>query len=237
MQSSWFRLICFFSSVALVGAIAILLSGGFFTVQEVRCQVEANPCPDFVQAELEKTHGQSIFFTDFTKVAEGITAKAPFLQDFEITTQLPHTLALKFVPAQEKYALELSPQEQAVIDESGVVVRIGQQVQLPVIHVSEDFRSQLQIRSQLNPTLHHQLQEMVAQLQQHSFVYQEISLLSDQKIEVSLQDGRKALLTVDQAPAQIMTLAYILKNVNFQALKQPVSIIDLRFKYPILKSS
>ncbi len=200
--------------------------------------MKAESCPDYVQAEWNHFLGKSIFFSPLDKETQKILHDMPSLSSAHIQKKLPHDLEITFDTQNPIYTIQTSPQQFFFVDESGTIVdstaTISGQV-LPNIFISPQTLP-LELHQQLSPHIHQHLFALTEFLLTHPLQYTSITLTSLNDLEILLPDGRTAQLRVETAENDAQKLWYVLQSVDFGSFHQPVHQIDVRFKYPVLKT-
>lgn len=226
-----------FFLVAVCGGVLIFFQAKkTFTAQHISCEVENAACSDQVLAEWQKQVGHSLFFTDWESVNQKIQRKDPTLSNVEIHKTLPDQLNITYSRVQEAYGMHVDNQPVLMVNQAGVIVESTPQTKLFVVDVPAQYYAALSISAPIEPNLHAHILELQQQIKKQSLDYKKITITSNQEVDILLPNGQTAQLSMDQLNAGVIKLAYLLKNLDFTTLKQPTTIIDLRFKYPILKS-
>lgn len=237
MLDKQFAITSFFSVLILV-VVLISHLGHFFVLKKIHCSIDQQSvCPDYVQAELNKNIGMPIFFVTISQQLHKISGYLPSLHQFQFRQNLPNEMSVNFTSASPKYAVKLnSGSDLFIIDETGTVIDQVSQTSLPVMSIPDELYPALSLRSTLDSKLNIQLQSMFTELEKHQLSPTKITLLSGDELELELPDQKVAQLRVTNLAQEVDKLAYVMANVNFSSIKQPVKRIDVRFRYPILKT-
>ncbi len=209
-----------------------------FGIKKITCTIDGvENCPDYLQAELNKDLGKSLFQVDIDAQLQKISRYQPSLHRYQFKQQLPDTIVVNFLPASELYAVKAATQENLyLVDETGTVINQTNQSTLPIIQIPDEMYQSLNLRSNLDPDIHQALSSMISQIETKHLQVQKISLINNDEIALELPDQKVAQLSVQGVAAQVDKLAYIVENINVKMVKQPIKTIDLRFKYPVLKT-
>ncbi len=234
----WHPLLSFGVLVGVVGGIFGLYQSKIFTVKHIICKTDQGNCPDYVQAELETTLGQSLFFTDFYKMGENITRLAPFLARFEINKKFPDTVNITFFAAQPSYVYIEKNGQSWIIDQAGYVIALADQnSSYPQVTAGSEVGFQPEVRERIDPQLHTFITATLESLQENHFDNIKFQLLSEQEGALELADGKKVIFKLAEARLQLTRLAYLLQHFSFSSLKEPIQEIDLRFSQVILRNT
>ncbi len=227
-----------FLSGLLILAFAFGKVSNFFEIKKVTCTIDKeDACPDYVQAELNKNIGKSIFFVDMSQQLNKMSSYIPSLHQFQFRQKLPNEMSVNFISASPKYVVKLSNSENLfVIDETGTVIDQVEQTSLPIITLPAELYPSLTLRATIDSQLNSNLLSMFIELEKHQIALNKITLLNKDELQLELSDQKVAQLSVSNLALQVDKLAYVLANINFSSIKQPVKQIDLRFRYPVLKT-
>lgn len=229
------------TSILLLGLMSSILAvqaSHFFLISKVTCTVDqSQPCQDFVQAELDKNIGQPIFTVNMSEQLKRISSYVPSLHQYQFKQQLPNEMKVNFTSASPKYAIKIaSLNDLLIIDETGTVIDQQAQTSLPTIQLQEAQYQGLALRATLDPKVNMAFLHLMDGIKKHQFQVKQIVLVNNSELRLELADQKVAQLTIENVAQEVDKLAYILANVNFSTIKQPVKEIDLRFRYPVLKT-
>lgn len=226
-------------------SIGAVLSYHFFVVQAVTCTIGSDVCPDYIQAELEKSSGIFLFSPKLTERAHKIITHVPSLKNVHVTRQLPHSLIVQYQKALPLYILRSdnsTTTPRFIVDESGMVVSLLQPEQpetqsLPEIVFPEAYFATLNEKSMIDGQLHQAVNEVLTQLKEEGISPTKMQVISQEEIRLEFADGKSAQLPTSNSTEAVMKLGVILRSLDKLSLKEPIRLIDLRFKYPILKTA
>jgi cell division septal protein FtsQ len=221
--------------ISILGGLFFAHFQNIFVIAQIECRVDEGACPDYLVAELNKNKGKSIFLTDLSQQAAKISSYVPSLHHYSIQKNLPNSVTITFQQAQEIYALHTSNKPYLLVNEVGAVDQVMETTQFAVVEVPEELYNSLEVKSTLDEKLHGAIASSLKNLALHHINYKGLKYLPTDELQISLETGHTAVLQLDQVPLEIAKLAYVLNSVDFANIKQPIKIIDVRFKYPILK--
>src|SRR5258708_7189200 len=167
LRNTWHYFLVTPIVIGLVSVTAYIHVTHFFTVKTLSCRIDDHPCPDYIQAEWQKSAHKSIFFTDVQSQGQRILSLMPSLSAVHIKKILPDSIEIQFSAAQPSYQLQNGTQF-FTVDTTGIIVdEAATASTLPIIHVNQTQFPEFQLHQKLDDTLHQHLQKMFAQLQQH----------------------------------------------------------------------
>ncbi len=209
-----------------------------FSIKKVSCSIDTtDECPDYIQAELNKNIGKSFFQVDLAKQLQKMSTYQPSLHQYQFKQQLPDTLQVKFTMANEAYAVRSATSDtKLIVDETGTVINQSQNTTLPTIEIPDQLFQSLAVRSTIQTEIHQGLVSLTTELLNKHISVKKITLTSAEEITLELDDQKVAQLSIRDAALAVDKLSYILENMSAKAVKQPIKSIDLRFKYPVLKT-
>lgn len=209
-----------------------------FTVQKIQCSIDQQQaCPDFLQAELQKNIGKPIFLTNFSGQLQRIATVMPSFHRASYEQQLPDTVLVHFLTAQPQYAVKSQTGNSVfIVDDTGTLIDQASQTNLPVLILPESMSPLLELRAQLPSSLHQANQILFAGLQQHGLKVSAVTALSSTELTMLLPNQVLAHLSTEHLSQQLNKLAYILSSNNLTTIKAPIKEIDLRFRYPVIKT-
>jgi hypothetical protein len=223
---------CFF----LVASLGFFAFGPFLEVSQVRCRVDNQDCPDYIQAELEKNLHHSLFFTRYDQVISHVIERQPSLKNGRISKNIQGEVTFFFTQTRPMYVLKTVQSPLYLVDEKGLVIGVATESDLPTLVVIDPTLIQLNQGIQLPEPMSAQLHAFFVSLHQLSIPFSSLSLSAADQIQISLPDGKLAVVLLDQAPEELLKLQFFLQHQDRLELKEPYRFIDLRFKYPILKT-
>ncbi|HYD35517.1 MAG TPA: hypothetical protein VD999_05595 [Vitreimonas sp.] len=202
-----------------------------FQVEYLVCETTEGNCPEMVMPLLDKTKHSSLFFTDHHSLVAADLAKLGWRVN-SIKKKLPQQLIMQLSPEQPVYRLYFSPDKAEIYFTSGAFVTES----------NPSLESALTTIQFYDPTgtppplTHSFLNVVIPTLQEQQVGFTTLQLQSDGALELTLPSGQKAVIDRDQPQAQVTKLKMILDQLDFASFSQPIQIIDLRFKYPVLKT-
>lgn len=238
MRSRWHIFVPVLLLTCLVASAYVLHRSGIFTIRKVHCIADGAACPDYIQAELDTHRGSSLFFTDFYTVGEEITRLAPSYAHVEITKQFPDIVSFAFSKAHPAYLLVDQGGQPWVIDEAGFVIATGSaDIEVPTVYTDATMPYLPSLRDRLTPELHQHLITTLETTESLSLDDARLTLTNEQEARLDLPEKRQAMFMLGRSQEQLTKLGYLLKRFDFETIKEPVSVIDLRYEQVILRSS
>lgn len=229
--------------LCILCVLGILMAkfSNWFAIQHVTCSLNNAECPDFVQAEVQKMQGISIF-GEWRKIPERIPILLPSYQLTKTDIFWPNSLVVQYQTLPVSYGVQFQDAPVLFIDQLGVVTEApaeSEKAQLKIAQVAESIYGPLQLRTSLPKNLHTALSLLFHHQQLESQKLQ-ISVVSLNEIRVGVASGRVYIVAADQIGKDISQLLYLEKALDQQNLPAAAANpkeIDLRFKYPVLRTN
>ena len=208
------------------------LSPRILKIKEVRCQMEEQTCPPELIQKLASIKEKSFLFSPLETHILSLDLNLHQLES--ISKSWPDTVTLKFSHKPNSYIIK-TPQETLLIAENGLAQPISTEQNLPLIEVS-DWPNLIQ-KNQLESSLHQLNLDLIRFLAAQDITYQKITIQNRQQIEILLQENLIALAQANQLEEQIIKLTIVLSEIDLNAIDLQINKIDLRYKFPLLKTS
>lgn len=202
-------------------------------IKKVSCQLNDQTCPPELIQKLSSIEGESFLFLPLETYIRNLNINLHQLES--ISKSWPATVSLKFSHKPNSYLIKTSPQNTLLITENGLAQPITTQQNLPLIE-AYSWPDSIQ-KDQLEAQLHQLNLDLVRFLAGQNISYKNIKIKSPQEIEILLQADLVALVQKDQLEKQIIKLAIILSEIDLNAIDLQINRIDLRFKFPLLKTT
>ena len=233
----------FSALLSVVLTLSILAGGGYFlitqmVVKKIICVVKRQDnttCPDFVQAELEKQLGSSLFFTRFDLVADRVAVHQIGWEPAGVKKDLNGIVTFTFAQPSAIYALKDSFSSTFLVSAEGLVADEASASALPQLQLQDSNTLHLALGSKLSAEMHQEFSSLFASLTNLNIPYRSIVLDNDQNLHLQLNDGKQILLSLEKAPEELAKLKYLLAHQEQLKPKVDFGQVDLRFKYPVLK--
>lgn len=188
-----------------------------------------------IQNDVSFLVGQSLLLNDL----ENSTIKQTILKDeleqsYQVSAiykVLPNALHVVLQKQQTLYQL-IRGEEVFLVDALGLVRKTDQQqADVSTIIINDDFSF---VDNQLKASTHQFIKQLIIDL--NDVPVEQILYLNALQIELTLKDGKQVILAEDGlSTANIKRLKTLLKELDWQEDFALQSIIDLRFKFPVLK--
>lgn len=211
-----------------------LTARSIFTAQQVLCQIEAQNCPSDVTSTLTQLHGTALISTNIAAEANTILTATPYRVTSWYST-LPGTLHLEIAQDPTAYRLQTSDAD-VFVSTSGIVTTATAEVQDSVLRIATDspLEAVLTEEGTVRSTLHTSLRAAaettleipVADAQWY-----------DQTLQLNLSDGFVILMLVSDVQQQLERATLVLDSPEFAERAAEVSVLDLRFRLPVLRNS
>lgn len=218
-----------FVALMIVGAIG-------FRVRTIQCSMGEAACSAEIESQLSTLQGTSLFFTNFeTSIPQNIPDET--VRYISHQKELPGTLQIKLQQEEPLYALQegdtfftvyasgvLQPMQQIEDSEYHVI-----ELQFPIETISSE--------GTIDPQKHQTLAEYSLSLYKNQFDLQNSTWIDSKTIQIDLPSGIRVLLPFDEAPQKVAALEAIVASTEIETITEPITEIDLRYKYPVLRTT
>lgn len=223
-----------FIILAVLTLAYLLLYSPFFKIKEISCQLDYLVCDNqTILVELDKLKGQNIFTLSKDKVTSRLTSGDFTIRQATLTKELPGKVILDLQSVYPVVALQILGNPTWVILDQQLRV-IGSRESdpnVPTIIVPGPLN--LIVGKPPSDDLIIQSIRLARRLADELFSLKSITLVDQDTIELSLSDGRIAILTPKKdTSAQLRSLQIILRD---DKIVQGINTIDVRFERPVLR--
>lgn len=202
-----------------------ILSGFFWKVTKIECQLQGVACPEQVSQVLSPLMNTPLlWFNHQTQAAELLVPHGYQLQT--LRRQLPATLTVTVLQQPAVLQVKLDDTHWAVINQQLNYIFSDQPLDVPTVQISPEQLGDRQLISRLA--------ELFAALQQAEIPTTSVEQTAEAVI-ISLPDAKQALLPLDQPASQVPRLKLLL-DANSQLEDQNIKEYDLRFALPVLRT-
>jgi len=223
----WFLL---FSSTLI--CICWILFGGFFQVQELRCQKGNDPCDQTIQAELDRFKGSSILTTRWQPIGDKLSRADPAILGTTFIPHLPNAMEVRIEVREPEVRLRsISSTKALLVDKDGFVFALAQEKDTSLPEIIAEETQPIEIGGYIeNPRLHNAV--TLALLLKTNFIpYQRIVVDKD-GITVFISEGIPVLFSIQGDISQeVTTLQRILSQATIE--RKPTKI-DVRYSKPVI---
>lgn len=229
--------------ILLLMVILFLHLTRVFTFQTIQCQVNDESCPQFIQAELDELKGTSLFRSAYRDKVSTIQEVLPSFSAARAERVFPNTLNVHFERAPNEYAFTQVNVSTRVVDSAGIVTAVFQasqsgelQSSLPQINAPASFVEALQVNNQVETDLHRAILEILRAQSRYNLSFASLEVKNADEIYLTLPDQKIVIVPVKETASALEKLSQVLKTVDFTRLTEKITVIDIRFKYPVLKN-
>ena len=226
-------LIFFIIILLICAALIKQLSKPILKIEKIECRLENQSCPQELIDQLNSLKGESFLFTKLDYLAS--SSKLNFYQLKSFSKQWPNALKLEFVTNPSSYLLEIdNPDSVFLITENGLAQAAPAENFLPVIKVISWPNSITD--QQIDPDLHQLIFSLINLLSSQQ-IEPNITIYHQNHIEISLKDNLFAIVGNDDINQQMAKLFIILEELDISNIDLEIKEIDLRFKFPVLRTN
>lgn len=200
-------------------------------IQSIICETEDTVCSQNLSEKINQIQPTNLAVTK--GALANLLEKQISVKDYAVRFQLPSSLIVYVIEREPVVALakEGATSDYALVDYEGVIVGIWDSTDLPILIVSRD--SEYKAGQKLPDSL---LNAITITHEAFKKYNSRLSVLSTNYLETELPSGIQVIfpLTGD-LDYSFGSLNLILSNVNSDTIKLLPSIIDLRYKNPVVK--
>ena len=223
----WIVLLATFSSIVLLS----------LKVSTVTCSINDQTCPETLIDSLEKIKGESLFLTNFDTTIPTLVEDQTIIYT-GIAKSLPSTILLTFTTEQPSYLLQ-SQEKSYIVYQSGLVrseVPFDTDDSIPSFQLSFPIEKVTQTGS-IQPEVHAQMQELNASLYKSGIRLQNSTWETTDEVTLTLSTGETVLLSLTDIALQVEKLSILLSSSEIQSLPKEITEIDMRYKFPVLRTA
>lgn len=225
----WFRLLI--AGLLLTG-LFLFLANDFWQIKSISCQLNAEPCPDLMWAELMNlAGGKNIFLLTSSPLVEKIEKSHPELAQISVKKKLPNKLIFSLQARQAVVAVK-GEDGFYLVDEEGVVLnKIEESAGFVLVIPQEDFapREGEKINNPLLLAAIQVLYESKLRLLEPKSV----RLTDEEIIQLDLKNGLMALFSGQKdVRQQLDSLQFIFQQTKIKG--EALRLVDLRFDKPVI---
>ena len=227
---AFLSLIAFFILIIIITQFAPTI----LKIKKVSCQIDGQDCPSELIQQLKLIEGKSFLFSPLETHVRSLDLNLYQLDS--ISKSWPTTVVLKFSRKPNSYLIRTLPQDVLLlVSENGLTQPISTKQNLPTIEVY-DWVDPIQ-ENCVEAPLHRLNLDLIQLLASKNISYNNIKIHNSHQIEILLHENLIALAQEDELEKQITKLSIILDELDLNAIDLQINKIDLRFKFPLLKTS
>lgn len=230
------RILIIAAALAVVPLSLLILQ--IFRVEAVECRVSSqSQCPESLSVLLDEALvGQPLFLADFPSLLAGEQFSSQPFTFKSIEKRLPSTATITFELEPLLYLIRTQEGEQVAVGANGSVIPTQNWPDdTPTVQINESSENII-AADNINLEYHQPLALLINSLYKNQIVFQNITWNSAD--EIRLESPGMPLVIIDSANPDlaISKLQLIINSGKIEALEEPISEIDLRFKMPVLRT-
>jgi len=227
---AFLSLIAFFILIIIITQFAPTI----LKIKKVSCQIDGQACPSELIQQLKLIQGKSFLFSPLETHVRSLDLNLYQLDS--ISKSWPATVVLKFSRKPNSYLIRTFPQDiLLLVSENGLTQPISTEQNLPTIE-AYDWVEPIQ-ENCITTRLHRLNLNLIQLLASKNISYNNIKIHNSHQIEILLHENLIALAQENELEKQIAKLSIILDELDLNAIDLQINKIDLRFKFPLLKTS
>ncbi|MBU0578432.1 hypothetical protein KKE34_03015 [Patescibacteria group bacterium] len=230
------ELIVFFSVLLITGVVAVtsLVPWPIIKINHIECKLDNNSCSNELIDKLSLLRDKSFLFTNIEN--QILNLNLDFYQLKNIKKTWPDKIELLFSSKDSSYILKLEPSQQInLVAENGLIY--PEKNNDSVVQITLKNWPEAITENKINQTLHGLITSLIRQLNEYDIKINEIIIHDHNHIEIILNNKLIVLAQESQLDQQIAKLAVILEKLNFSEIDLDIKEIDLRFKFPVLRTN
>lgn len=206
-------------------------------VNVITCQSQFGPCNRNLEVRIKRVEDRKASLYETKRELQKILSNDILVSDFSLQFKLPGRLAINLLERKPKYALKIrGTNSYALVGKEGYVIYFQDATNLPVLIVSEPPPNVGEVVSEEKLFALDLLYDMFSLYQVRTGAIENGSLV------IELEQGPKVIFPLEgDREALLGSLRLILSKLNSDEQDSRienvsgVSIIDLRFKNPVVK--
>lgn len=205
-----------------------------FAVTTITCDLDFQECDNpAVLVELEKLKGQNIFTLDTAAVTRRLTSGDFTIRQAEVARSLPGTVSVQLQSIYPVVALQIAGDPTWVVMDSQfrVIATRSKDPNVPTVIVPGPLTVVIG-QSPQDPLIMATL-KLAIRLADELFTIKSLTLIDADTIELTLEDGKKAIFTPKKDELEQLRLLQLI--LGGDTINKETRIIDVRFSRPVLR--
>jgi hypothetical protein len=222
-------------TLVLIIAIILFLFSSYFDIKSHTCKyLDDQPCPQIIEAELDRFHHTSIFNFSPAALKQKLLAVDPRSERIDIKITFPHAFSVSFYPQTLLANIKVATNSANLLVSRQKVIT-GQstnpQPNLPVIIYPQAIN--LRIGDLVSDTPLSFTLDLLQALEKSFINISQIYLYSDKLILAQIDRDKQAIFTThSELSRQVTSLQLILSKAT---IMKDLPVIDVRFDQPVLR--
>lgn len=220
--------------LGVISLFYFILYSPFFNITTINCSLDYQDCQDpSLLIELNKLKGQNIFRLSTSSISSRLTSLDFTIRASIINKVLPGTLNFELQSVYPVVALKIGDDSTWVILDSlyRVIGTRSSNPNVPTLIITDPLT--LTVGRVPSDAIIVQSLGLARRLSDELFSLTSITLVDEDTIKLTLQDGKEAIFTPKKdEQTQLRALQAILKDAT---ITKGVSTIDVRFSQPVLR--
>ncbi|NCS97929.1 MAG: hypothetical protein GW762_05050 [Candidatus Pacebacteria bacterium] len=207
-----------------------------FRVSKIVCLVADAHCSQELQDQLQTLAGKSLFLTDFeSAISSSITDETVLFVSLQ--KELPSTLIVSLAQEKPVYILR-SDEKNYTVYASGLIHEHKQESTNDYTVIAVEFPLEKIVENDhVLPKYHDELTKLSLSLYKPSFSLQNSRWIDTETIQLEVSSGIRVYIPFESATQKITILEAILVSPELETVSEPLTEIDLRYKYPVLRTT
>ncbi len=214
----------------IFAAIMLILSWYTLQVSRIDCTYDGATCLASMHDALSPLRGSSLIAVDIQERAQELLATHSVIVT-SIQKHFPRSVTIHLESVPIRYTLISSEQSWDVNDSGMLFAATGQsEVRISTALAPSQL---IHTPTTLQPALHTALRTLAQSTLPNQAT--QIELLDNETISVSMKDGARVLLPIQETAIHLAELQQILSSAEYREVSTRYQEIDVRFKLPVLR--
>ncbi len=206
-------------------------------IKKIVCQSQFGPCNASVLGSINKIENGEKNLNDVKKELQGILSSSALVSDYSLHFQFPNIVEVNLLERKPEYAIKAKGTDSyALIDKEGYVIYFQDLTGLPVLITTEPPPNVGEVVSDKTFFALEILRGMFSSYQVRE------GIIEDESLVIELSQGPKVIFPLEgEKDVLLGSLRLVLSKLNNDGQDSKIekvsgaSIIDLRFKNPVIK--
>jgi len=227
-QKLWYSLL-----IILLSALLFWLFSQVLIVKKIDCSLNQQPCSEELLVQTHKLSDQSLFFTDFNNLVSRFVINQP-IKFSKLQKKLPQTLKIDFETLPIAYQLKFSAQTFDVTSNGKLFEKIS--AETVEIQVNDQLFDQMIEKGSVKPGVNLQITQVIRLLTQEQQKIKKFEFKNLASVILVLENNPQILLNPQDMARSLFQYFGLIKP-EIANYSTPIMEVDMRFKYPILRST
>ncbi|MBP7768532.1 hypothetical protein KA082_01730 [Candidatus Woesebacteria bacterium] len=230
------RIYTFFSLIGVVCVVVAYFLVLGSPITHISCTLDSHECPIEIMNKIAGSEGKRLLGEDhLSRISAELGEHAVTI--VSLKKQLPNQLVVVLESQPPAYRLKTKDTE-VVVGEKGNIFTPSQRSQELTITTQQSLSEFTASNTTILPEIHTALFALCSAIQKAGLQVKTINWVDkDTIILIMNTEQLQAIVDLQHAAVQVKTLQTLLTSRERAALPKPITEIDLRFKFPVLRTA